>query len=639
MAGLSVSIAQNFDQTMRDIRYILKPIIFLWAFIALFATTACKNDIESIDDGSTNKQIGVFVSLVIDVPVTTDSELGTSDIPENSVRKRASPTGGESGDSKENGQTNENTISDISVFFYQSDNLNQAITNNVLISGSAFFESSEILPGNVTKTQKVNISKGIYHVLVVANAGDLTSLISPTTKVKDICDYLQKTAWVENGGAYSMFVMSSAKDISIDLSGITTEASPASIRVDVERAAARVDVIPNNSTGLDINNYWVKDYSGNTIGKVVINRIKLINRLTSGFYLVKRVAANMTVATPSYLGDEDPTTGGVQTNYVIDPWSSLKTKDNLTGLHFNMLNGGAGSDIASSLYADYFGSGFSLSNQDAVKSADLSDGVDNFYILGYSLENTTEKNYQLNGYSTGAMFETTYIPLKITSYNSASRANAEISNSSVITFFSYDNGNIICNSLEAVEFTSLKSTQPANDFFAQTFSTTNTWQDVLDYSNRIKDNDILGFKDYLSNKLTGKSMTANLTEIISWNNFVLATFGYSISGGVITTDQNSKDTRSLLSEYGINNYKSGLCYYPYWIRHSNNGTIDGGIMEFGIVRNNIYKLKVNSFSGLGKSAPYNPDTDNPGTQNDNSFINISINVRPWNLISHSDIVL
>ena len=55
---------------------------------------------------------------------------------------------------------------------------------------------------------------------------------------------------------------------------------------------------------------------------------------------------------------------------------------------------------------------------------------------------------------------------------------------------------------------------------------------------------------------------------------------------------------------------SGYChtYYYYWNQHNNTGTNAMDIMEFGVVRNNIYKLTVTNISKLGHTA--NP-TDDP----------------------------
>ena len=58
------------------------------------------------------------------------------------------------------------------------------------------------------------------------------------------------------------------------------------------------------------------------------------------------------------------------------------------------------------------------------------------------------------------------------------------------------------------------------------------------------------------------------------------------------TDENYED-------YGISLYKEGICYYTWWIKHSNDNNDDtDGTMEYAIVRNNLYQLTVTSVSGL-----------------------------------------
>ena len=55
---------------------------------------------------------------------------------------------------------------------------------------------------------------------------------------------------------------------------------------------------------------------------------------------------------------------------------------------------------------------------------------------------------------------------------------------------------------------------------------------------------------------------------------------------------------------GATQYTNGICYYRYYIRHSNDnvlGQMDK--MEYGIVRNNIYRLAINSFQQIGDASP------------------------------------
>ena len=55
---------------------------------------------------------------------------------------------------------------------------------------------------------------------------------------------------------------------------------------------------------------------------------------------------------------------------------------------------------------------------------------------------------------------------------------------------------------------------------------------------------------------------------------------------------------------GCEVYDQGRCYYVYWIRHADDSNAAAiSPMEYAIVRNNIYQLKINSISGLGTPEP------------------------------------
>lgn len=78
------------------------------------------------------------------------------------------------------------------------------------------------------------------------------------------------------------------------------------------------------------------------------------------------------------------------------------------------------------------------------------------------------------------------------------------------------------------------------------------------------------------------------------------------------------------------------CYYPYWIRHGNNGDPKVmGVMEFGIVRNNIYKLSVSAIKNFG------PLELTPGAPDENikNYIEVEVFVKPWVLRYNENIEL
>lgn len=74
-------------------------------------------------------------------------------------------------------------------------------------------------------------------------------------------------------------------------------------------------------------------------------------------------------------------------------------------------------------------------------------------------------------------------------------------------------------------------------------------------------------------------------------------------------------------------YDEGQCYYNVWLRHENiESDPTTTMMEFGIVRNNIYRVCV-EFTGIGM-----PDIPDDMTTPEN--VRMFIYVRKWNLIEH-----
>lgn len=84
-------------------------------------------------------------------------------------------------------------------------------------------------------------------------------------------------------------------------------------------------------------------------------------------------------------------------------------------------------------------------------------------------------------------------------------------------------------------------------------------------------------------------------------------------------------------------------YYYYWNRHNDN--LDNklmGIMEFAVVRNNVYKLAVDKISRFGHPTPPDPNTPDPDPEPDpdpvdpddpdesvNYYFNVTVKVLPW----------
>lgn len=518
--------------------------------MASLAAGCAQEDIGTVPTGGGGMSPVSYVSLSFASPQGTPT--------------RSNPTGGETGDGLETGQANENAITSAVAFFYQGteqEGVNSA--GNIPIKAAVTFYTE---PGNgidrtyTTAAKQVDLENGTYNVIVVANPGtDWWTGRSLT--LADVRDHIQTTAWTASESGYSNFVMTSAADATLTLNS-NPESNPATAEVNVERMAARLDY---KTTGT----YTCDDpaYSGAT---VEITGAALVNNLTAGSYLLKRVAADVNGTNLSYLGDETADENGAATNYVLDPWTASKN-GNLYGTWF--MNGSSDPNW----WAGYVQPG-----------TPVSDG---WLRIGYTLENTTAAEEAGKRYSTGVVFKAKFHPQGVANYTDGE------------TFFEY--GTKIYASMENM----------MKNFYGSKFdeldaliTNCTTWGDVKHFiTSTLLTNDPSGYNKYLEGLAEGKNDTETVADAssLTWSKYMLNECGYSKDeNGKVVLDQNGKVTRIALKPYGTRTYEDATCYYTWWVRHSNdNDDTKKGIMEYAIVRNNIYKLTVESVYSLGGEVP------------------------------------
>lgn len=80
-------------------------------------------------------------------------------------------------------------------------------------------------------------------------------------------------------------------------------------------------------------------------------------------------------------------------------------------------------------------------------------------------------------------------------------------------------------------------------------------------------------------------------------------------------------------------------YYKYWIRHlDNHQDLVMGVMEFSIVRNNLYRVSVKDILNPGPGKPsFDPVPDDP--DEGEIRLKVEINVMPWQVRSQEQIIL
>ena len=535
----------------RNDLYTVKGVLGCLLIVSL-ATGCAQEDIGTTPHEGDGASVSSYVSL--------------SFVSSQSAPTRSNPTGGETGDGQEKGQANENEINSAVAFFYQGNNGVNSDGTTPIMAVAAFKVGNYTEPGNgidrtyTTIPQQVDLDNGTYNVLVVANPG-ADWWTGQSLTLADVRNHIQTTAWTVSESGYSDFVMTSAADATLTLNS-NPESDPAKTTVDVERMAARLDYkadAPYNCTD--------PAYIGAT---VKITGAALVNNLTAGSYLLKRVAPTVD-GVPTYLGNETADKNGVATNYVLDPWTTNKSK-NLYGTWFN-----SGSSDPN-WWTGYVQPGTSV-----------SDGAETWKRIGYTLENITTADAAGSDYSTGVVFKATFNPVGIAKYTVGE------------TFFAL--GSHLFASME-----DMMTYVYGADFsqFDAKINGCNDWAAVKNFAASLLDNDPSGYKSFLQGQDEAQDL-ARVKVSLKWSAYMFSKCGYSASlNGTykVELDQNGIVTRNALQSYGVRTYENATCYYTWWVRHSNdNNDETKGIMEYAIVRNNIYKLTVNSIYSLGGDVP------------------------------------
>lgn len=384
----------NHKEICRCARGMLKAAL---TFAAAFLLTACGMfESDDADCASGLDDSRAYLQVRVRVDATPGSR---------------APQGGEDGDGREAGVNHENDIHDVTLLLYTTSPDNAGInatddhatlayalyfpsvgSRKTAADGSVYYET---VPREMTTP--LDVTKR-YHVLVIANAGDLTQTLGEKN-LSQIRDYLVEQAWsgATTISEYDYFVMSSERDdvLSFDSptqTGTGTRPDPYLVETHIERLAARLDFDTDGGTANSDGNYIYNVYgdvsSEEPIGKFVLRQVMPFNQMVYGSALIKRVATNNPVDI-TYLGNETAEQG-VATNYVLD--ALYETEKN------------------SSHYQNYVAVSSELDDVGIPALWNVSGksnvGSNTYYILDYTLENTTLNN--ATDFATGLLFRGTY---------------------------------------------------------------------------------------------------------------------------------------------------------------------------------------------------------------------------------------
>lgn len=624
----------------------------LWALAFACAAVSCSDD---VDDGLNNNEGNELNGPTTYMKVNISSNITT----------KADPQGGE-GEGTVVGSEGEYKVNDVTVILFKNaDNspVSAINANSVLVAAgysasvNGMTDSQEPQHSKMaTVTLSVtddseNFDGNTYGVIAVTNLGSNTLMnrIKPDdiNTGSDLANYLQIS--VHTSGA--QFIMSSHLPTveTVTLRADATETDAPEANIHVERLAAKIRINEHDDNKFI---YEIKSGAGNPdlVAKVRLDQVAIVNQLNSGTYLLKRVSNNATsesnsipaVENDTYLKDES--WSATSANYVIDPWTRNKTQENIT----NNASISAATNVTyptgttekpleySNPFSgtSYDGMWENLSDLKSLSSTEetITSPID----LAYTQENTTGADNSLMGYTTGAIFKATYYPASlsvigtgendgkiiaeeqtgITSFDAATQITT------VPTFYVYQN--VAYESLETIwaEFVwkIQTTTEERESIDYDSFNETNIVQMT---KKTFMDSDLAKYEDPFGYIAYLKTEAANLSDETTFANT------NAFEKYIATADYADR----------IKTYTNGQCYYPYWIRHANNDLANEmGIMEFGIVRNNIYDLTVTGISGFGISGTDKPDPEQP-VEKDKFYLQVNLYVRNWVVRSNSGIIL
>lgn len=305
------------------------------------------------------------------------------------------PQGGEDGDGREPGTNHENEVNSLTVLLYKSENADLSDDNAIIDYVYTFTNLTKATTSTsgidatyttVPKEIDASIVGKNYHVIVIANADDMTSRCKGK-KISEVRDLQMSMVCTRDADItkFSNFIMSSKKDATIDFTKEGSETNPYQVTVDIERLAARIDIIPNATYDGTSQGYYYNVMDGtNVVGGFKLESVTPNKVMTKGEYLIKRVSSNAAVSAVTYFGlEEMDATTKASTNYVVCPWTNDRT-----GLTLSNAKG------PTSLY-----------NVKNTTSTSTAVGEAS-YILDYVMENTTTDNAE--DYSTGLIFKGKY---------------------------------------------------------------------------------------------------------------------------------------------------------------------------------------------------------------------------------------
>jgi len=348
----------------------------LLALLLVMSFASCASDTTS-DLPLPSKDMKAYLQVKVTVEGSGDTRAS---------RAATEPQGGEEGNGREPGINKENDVNSLTVLLYKSDKDDLSEADAKIDYVYTFTNLNKVTTSSGSDATYTTVPKEIdaaivgknYHVIVIANADDMTSRCKGE-KISKVRDLQMSKVCTRDADItkFSNFIMSSKKDATIDFTKEGSETDPYVVNVDIERLAARIDIIPNATYDKTNQGYYYNVMDGtNVVGGFKLESVTPTNVMTKGEYLIKRVSPNAAVSAVTYFGLETKDAANKATNYVVCPWTKDRT-------------------------------GLTLSNAEGPISYNVQNVASSeSYILDYVMENTTTDNKEDN--STGLIFKGKY---------------------------------------------------------------------------------------------------------------------------------------------------------------------------------------------------------------------------------------
>ena len=639
---------------------------FFIGILAIWSLTGCdKDNLDSDDSGNNGLKDAVYMNVNVLLP--SAAGLGRSSTEE----------GGGSSDGTEVGKDYENNVSNILLVLASSDDeyiahdfvgglLTTSKTSKPTVSATASISKTSL--ASYYQGQTLSEQQQKIHVYVFCNPTQEliqkleSASLGDKTWMDEICEVIDKKggSGVRNTSIWSSnsFLMSNAsvaeKKIPstieawdsfdkasnpFDLSGSNNGGIDNVGSIRVERSVARFD-FKDGSNGEKANTYdiltTVYDPETDQISQeasglqVQLIRMGLVN-MSKQFYYLRRVSNDGFAKNDNndfaYCGSETPT------NYVVDTDAdfkkgSLNAEELSTYFNFPLFNSeGRINDATREQWDDYLLEDI-LGHEEDNDEGWMPENKrrKDYHIWRYVTENTipSDEENQRSGISTGVVFKgkllaTDELTQKHKQLDIAIAGNYELPEG--VDGYTYEVNGKVYPILYMFQERIYVGWNDEIVKFAKEYGTGSP----LYMAAGIDDD-----TDNSPNKLYQDLVKAKGTNT---EEAALAAFRKAATEAGFTLYQASEDKTSGGGYY---------FYYYYWNRHNDNGRYGTmGPMEFGVVRNNVYKLAVTEINKLGhpRISDNDPDPVEPENPDEDGdvYLRVSVEVLPW-VVRVNDIV-